>query len=62
MIFQLNVILPLLIIQLILIVVALIDLAKSEKVNGPKWMWVLIILFVSMLGSVAYFVFGRRNN
>lgn len=62
MLTHLSVILPLLIIQLILIVVALIDLAKSEKANGPKWMWVLIILFVSMFGSIAYFVFGRRNN
>jgi hypothetical protein len=59
---NLSVILPLLIIQVILMVIALIDLAKSEKTNGPKFLWVLIILFASLLGSVAYFIFGRRNN
>lgn len=62
MLTNLSVILPLFIIQLILIVVALMDLVKSEKTNGPKWMWVLLILFVSLLGSIAYFIFGRRND
>jgi hypothetical protein len=59
---NLNVILPIFVIQVILMVIALIDLAKSEKTNGPKLMWVVIIVFASLLGSVAYFVFGRRNN
>jgi hypothetical protein len=59
---NLSVILPLVIIQLILMVIALIDVARSEKTNGPKLLWVLIILFGSLLGSVAYFIFGRRNN
>jgi hypothetical protein len=57
-----NVILPVIIIQLILMVVALIDLSKIERTRGPKILWVLIILFGSLLGSVAYFVLGRRND
>jgi hypothetical protein len=59
---NLSIILPIIIIQVILMVIALIDVAKSEKTNGPKLLWVLIILFASLLGSVAYFIFGRRNN
>jgi hypothetical protein len=43
-------------------VAALIDLSKIERTRGPKVLWVLIILFGSLLGSVAYFVFGRRND
>ena len=35
---------PFLILQLILVVVALIDLSKQDNVNGPKWVWVLVIL------------------
>jgi len=57
-----QIVLPILLIQLILMIVALIDVAKIERTRGPKWMWVLLILFASMLGSVAYFIFGRRND
>jgi hypothetical protein len=57
-----SIILPLLLIELILMVIALVDLAKSEKTNGPKLMWVLIIVLGNLLGSIAYFIFGRRNS
>lgn len=57
-----QIVLPILLIQLILMIVALVDAAKIERTRGPKWMWVLLILFASMLGSVAYFIFGRRND
>jgi hypothetical protein len=57
-----NVILPVILIELILIVIALVDLAKIEKTNGPKLMWVLIIVLGNLLGPVAYFIFGRRNS
>lgn len=58
---NLMLIAPLFIIQLILIVVALIDLKKIHATNGPKWMWVLIILFVSTLGPIIYFIAGRKQ-
>lgn len=53
---------PLLIIQVILLLVALIDIAKAEKTNGPKWVWVIVCLFFSMLGPIAYFLIGRKSN
>ncbi|MBX9972635.1 PLD nuclease N-terminal domain-containing protein [Cytobacillus firmus] len=52
---------PIIIIQLILIAVAIIDLVKIEKANGPKWVWALIILFINLLGPIIYFIFGRRS-
>ncbi|WP_066310466.1 PLD nuclease N-terminal domain-containing protein [Bacillus sp. FJAT-29814] len=52
---------PLLVIQLILIIVALIDLSKAEQTNGPKWMWVLIILFINILGPILYFILGKKQ-
>jgi hypothetical protein len=52
---------PLLVLQLILMAVALIMCFKAEQTNGPKWMWALIIIFGTMLGSVAFFVAGRRD-
>jgi hypothetical protein len=57
-----NVLLPLILIELILMVIALVDLVKSEKSNGPKLMWVPIIVLGNLLGIIAYFIFGRRNS
>jgi hypothetical protein len=59
---HIAIIAPLLIIQAILIITALVSLIRTETTNGPKWMWILIILFVSTIGPIAYFIFGRRND
>jgi len=52
---------PLILIQLGLIIFALIDLIKREKTRGPKWIWVLVILFFNLLGPIIYFVIGRED-
>ncbi|WP_412761509.1 PLD nuclease N-terminal domain-containing protein [Paenibacillus chibensis] len=52
---------PLIILQLILAVVGLISLYKAEATRGPKWLWVIIILCGNILGSVAYFIIGRKD-
>lgn len=54
---------PLIALQVVLAVTALVSLYKIDNVNlrGPKWMWVLIILLGNILGSVAYFVGGRKE-
>lgn len=56
-----GIIAPLLVVQLILMVVALIDWIRIEKTNGPKLLWLFIILFVSTLGPILYFIFGRKE-
>ncbi|MFC4025734.1 PLD nuclease N-terminal domain-containing protein [Oceanobacillus longus] len=53
---------PLLIIQGILLIVAIIDWAKEEEIRGPKWMWFFIIVFVNIIGPVLYFIFGKRRD
>ncbi|MDV2686005.1 PLD nuclease N-terminal domain-containing protein [Alkalihalophilus lindianensis] len=58
---NLAVILPFFIIQLILMVIALVDWFKIEKTNGPKWMWLFIILLVNIIGPILYFMIGRRQ-
>jgi hypothetical protein len=52
---------PVLIIQLGLMAAALLDLVKRERVRGPKWMWVVIILFVNLIGPIIYFLVGRED-
>ena len=53
---------PLVIIQLTLVVIALIDLNKRPATRGPRWLWVLIILFVNLIGPLLYFVVGREDD
>jgi hypothetical protein len=53
---------PLIVLQVILAVFALVNCMKQEETNGPKWLWVLIILFVNLVGPILYFVIGRKNS
>jgi len=52
---------PIIVIQFILLVTAIVDLARSEETNGPKILWVFVILLVSILGPILYFVIGRKR-
>ncbi|OIU71359.1 PLD nuclease N-terminal domain-containing protein [Rossellomorea aquimaris] len=53
---------PLIILQLILMVSAVIDLIRIKHTNGPKWIWLLVVLFINLIGPIIYFIFGRRQN
>lgn len=55
----LPLIIPLVLIDLGLIIYSLVDLARREKTKGPKWVWALVILFVSTFGPIIYLLFGR---
>ena len=52
---------PIILLQLALLVVALIDLSRRPKVNGPKWVWVILIICVNFIGPIAYFLVGRQE-
>ena len=56
-----GIIAPIFIIQFILLVVALIDLTKIHQTNGPKWVWALVIIFINIVGPIAYFIAGRKQ-
>ncbi len=59
---NLILILPLFLLQVGLMLYALIDLIRTKRpTRGPKWMWALIILFVNMLGPIAYLLIGREE-
>ncbi|MED4018130.1 PLD nuclease N-terminal domain-containing protein [Sutcliffiella cohnii] len=61
---QINwaIIAPIFVLQLILMVFALISCLRQDETNGPKWLWVLIIIFINILGPILYFVIGKKNN
>lgn len=53
---------PLILIELVLLVVALVDLIKRENVRGGnKIVWVIIIVLIQMIGPIIYLVFGRQE-
>ncbi len=56
-------VLPIVLIEVGLILFALRDLLKPERrVRGEsKLMWGLIIVFISLLGPILYFVIGRSE-
>ncbi|CAH1057929.1 PLDc N-terminal domain-containing protein [Paenibacillus pseudetheri] len=56
-----GLIMPLIILQALLAIIGLISLAKADRVRGPKWLWIIIIIFGNILGSVAYFTIGRKD-
>lgn len=57
-----GLIVPLILLQLILMIIALVLCVKTEETRGPKLMWVLIIIFGQLIGPIAFFLFGRRNS
>ena len=54
-------IIPILLIQLALVVAALVDLIRRERTRGPKWLWVLVILFINFIGPIVYFLVARED-
>jgi len=52
---------PLLALQVLLAVIGLFSLRKAESTRGPKWLWAFIIIFGNIVGSIAYFIFGRKD-
>jgi len=52
------------VIELVLAVVALVDLARrpvAQVTLRNKWVWVAIILLVNLLGAILYLAIGRKR-
>jgi len=52
---------PLILIQVILMVFALLDIVRRERLRGPRWVWVLVVVFVNIIGPIVYFALGREE-
>jgi hypothetical protein len=53
---------PLILIQLGLMIFALVDLIKREKVKGGnKVVWALVIILVGTIGPIIYLILGRED-
>ncbi len=57
----LPLVIPIVLLQLILLIVALVDLVRRERTNGPKWLWAVLIIVIQLIGPIAYFIVGRKE-
>ena len=42
-------------------IVALIDIFKSEFEGNNKIVWVIVVLFINIIGAILYFNIGRKQ-
>ncbi len=60
---EILLIIPLAVIQFVLLGFALYDLVKRNRVRGGnKLVWVLVIVFVSIIGPILYLTIGREED
>lgn len=53
--------LPVIVIQFTLMIVAIIDLAKREQVRyDNKVIWAVVIVLINLIGPIVYLIWGRE--
>jgi len=45
----------------ILCIVALLDILRSDFTGHTKLVWLLVVVIFPLIGSLAYFIFGRKQ-
>lgn len=59
----LPLIIPIIILEWILAIVALVHVLKHPHYRfGNKPIWVIIVLFIQIIGPIVYFLFGRGRD
>ena len=48
-------------ITFILWVIAFISVLRNEFTGNNKLIWILVVIFVPFIGSIAYFFIGRKQ-
>lgn len=58
----LPILIPVIIIDLVFIITALIHVIKHPNYRfGNKAIWIIIVLFISIIGPILYFAVGRGD-
>jgi hypothetical protein len=53
---------PLIIVELALLIFALIDILKRTHMSqNTRIIWILVIIFINVIGPIIYFIFGRKE-
>ncbi len=48
-------------IVLVIDIVAILEIVKSDFASGKKILWVLLILFLPIIGLILYYLVGRKK-
>ncbi|GAA0281325.1 PLD nuclease N-terminal domain-containing protein [Faecalicatena contorta] len=57
------ILLPVIIIELILMVTALIHVLRHPNYRfGNRVVWIVIVMFIQIAGPIVYFLFGRGDD
>lgn len=49
------------IIVLILYVIAILDILKSGMDSAKKLIWILVVLFLPVIGTILWYLIGRKG-
>lgn len=53
---------PVMLLQVVLLVIALVDIVRRQAVTGgSKLLWILIVCLVNVIGPVVYLAVGRKE-
>lgn len=57
-----TLLIPIIILQLTIQIIALVDLYKQKHIErNKKIIWIIVILLFNILGPIAYFIIERRE-
>ena len=58
----LPLLIPIVLLELGLLVWALLDIIRRERVKGGnKVVWILVVVLINIIGPIVYFLFGREE-
>jgi hypothetical protein len=57
----LPLLIPVLLLELGLMIYCVVDIARRPKTRGPKWMWLVIVVLINLIGSIVYLLIGREE-
>jgi len=52
---------PLIGLDILLKIIGIIAWIRQRNEGTANWLWLPVILFISLFGSIIYFIFGRRE-
>ena len=61
---NLTLLIPIIVIQVILILIAIVDLVKRDKATvrgGNKFIWIPVILCITIIGPIVYLTLGKKE-
>jgi hypothetical protein len=49
------------ILHLIVVIIAIIDISKSNKAQDKKILWIIIVFLFPLLGALLWYTVGKNN-